>query len=160
MHYGTFFGSINQISTTLISCLSGILEHKIGFFNTIILGTSITLTSLFGFYYIQNIYLFYFFICLMGIGNGLCIPLPMKNLLLYIPEKKGLFSSLMMIPQVFFSSIFGFLGEKIINKNGYTLNIEKKEIFYPEYICQNIKTYFLLCIFFFINWKNYFFIFN
>ena len=148
MHYGSFFGTINQISMTLISSLSGILEHKIGFFNTIIFGSSITLISLFGFYYFQNIYIFYFFICLMGIGNGLCIPLPMKNLLLYIPEKKGLFSSLMMIPQVFFSSIFGFLGEKIINKNGYTLNIEKKEIFYPEYICRNVKYYFLICIFF------------
>jgi MFS family permease len=148
MHYGNFFVTINQISMTLMGSIAGILENKIGFYNTILIGSIITIISLLGFYYIQDIYLFYFFICLMGIGNGLCIPLPMKNLLLYIPEKKGLFSSLMMIPQVFFSSIFGFLGEKIINKNGYTLNIEKKEIFYPENICKNIKTYFLFCIFF------------
>ena len=149
MHYGNFFGTINQITMTLMGSIAGILENKIGFYNTITIGSIITIISLLGFYYIQDIYLFYFFIGLMGIGNGICSPLPFKNLIMFVPERKGLFSSLMMIPQVLVSSLFGFLGEKIINKNGYTLNSENYEIFYPENICVKIKYYFLICIFFF-----------
>ena len=62
MHYGSFFGTINQISMTLISSLSGILEHKIGFFNTIIFGSCITLISLFGFFIIFKIFIYSIFL--------------------------------------------------------------------------------------------------
>ena len=145
MHYGAFFLPINQISTKLVGPIAGILENKIGFHETLFLGSFLVFISLIVCYTQQNIYYFYILICIMGIGNGLSIPYT-KNLIMYIPQRKGLISSAIMIPNIISLSIFKFVGEKIINKEGYTLNPEKNEIFYPERICKNIKIYFMLCI--------------
>ena len=146
MHYGNFFGPINQISMTIVGPIAGILDEKIGFHTTLILGSFIIFISLIGMYFQNNIYLFYFFLALKGIGSGICLPLPGKNLIMYVPGKKGLIGSTLMIPNILFATFFGFLGEKIINKNGYTLNPKIGEQFYPENICKNIQIYFMLCI--------------
>ena len=145
MHYGTFFQPINQISTKLIGPIGGILENKIGFHETLFLGSFLIFISLIGFYVQQNIYYFYILICIMGIGNGISIPYT-KNLIMYIPKRKGFISSAIMIPNIISLAIFKFIGEKIINKEGYTLNPKKNEIFYPERICKNIEIYLMLCI--------------
>ena len=145
MHYGNFFFPINQISTKLVGPIAGILENKIGFHETLFLSSFLVFISLIGFYIQQNIYYSYILICIMGIGNGLSIPYT-KNLIMYIPQRKGLISSAIMIPNIISLSFFKFLGEKIINKEGYTLNPEKNEIFYPERICKKIIIYVLLCI--------------
>ena len=146
MHYGTFFGPISQISMTIVGPIAGILEEKIGFHKTLILGSSIIFISLIGIYKQQNIYFFYILLALKGIGTGICLPLPGKNLIMYFPNKKGFISSTLMIPNILFATFFGFLGEKIINRNGYTLNPKIGEQFYPENICINIKKYFIICI--------------
>ena len=145
MHYGTFFNPINQISTKIAGPIAGILEKKIGFHSTLILGSFLIFISLIGYYIQQNIYIFYILICLMGFGNGVSIPYT-KNLIMYEPKRKGLISSSIMIPNIISMAIFKFLGEKIINKKGYTLNPKKNEIYYPEKICKNIQIYFILCI--------------
>ena len=146
MHYGTFFGPISQISMTIVGPIAGILDEKIGFHKTLILGSSIIFISLIGIYNQQNIYFFYILLALKGIGTGICLPLPGKNLVMYIPNKKGFISSTMMIPNILLATFFGFLGEKIINRNGYTLNPKIGEQFYPDNICINIKKYFIICI--------------
>ena len=146
MHYGTFFGPISQISMTIVGPIAGILDEKIGFHKTLILGSSIIFISLIGIYNQQNIYIFYILLALKGIGTGICLPLPGKNLIMYVPGKKGFISSTLMIPNILLATFFGFLGEKIINRNGYTLNPKIGEQFYPEYICINIKKYFIICI--------------
>jgi hypothetical protein len=72
----------------------------------------------------------------MGIGCGIATSLLAKNLTFYNPTKKGRISGIIGILTVVLAAIFAFLGEKVINISGESVN-EKKV--YPKEIAE--KTY-------------------
>jgi hypothetical protein len=72
----------------------------------------------------------------MGIGCGIATSLLAKNLAFYNPTKKGRISGIIGILTVVLAAIFAFLGEKVINSSGESVN-EKKV--YPKEIAE--KTY-------------------
>ena len=59
---------------------------------------------------------------------------PVNNLFFYYPKKNGIINSLVGASIVILSTVFGLLGEKIINPEKYTLS--KDEQFYPLEISQ------------------------
>ena len=140
MHYGTFFGLILTFSMTFSRSLGGVLETKIGFMGTTLLGLFIIIFCNIFFYNVQNIYLCYVLIVIMGIGAGIATSLVQKNLTFYNPKKKGRISGILGILTIVTAAIFGFSGEKIINKHGDPVN---KDQVYPPEIAENTYRYYM-----------------
>ena len=141
MHYGLFLQPILTFCITCVSPIGGLIEKKIGFYYSLILSNIIFLIGLFGLYLTQNIWLCYFFFFIIG-SSCFSLRIPVKNILFYVPEKKGFISSVITVVMSISSSIFGFIGESVINKDNYTL--KEKETFYPKYICENIYKFYII----------------
>ena len=136
MHYGTYFSLILTFSMTFSRSFGGLLENKMGFMLTTQFGLAIVLVANIFFFNVQNIWICYILICIMGIGCGIATSLLAKNLAFYNPTKKGRISGIIGILTVVLAAIFAFLGEKVINSSGESVN-EKKV--YPKEIAE--KTY-------------------
>ena len=135
MHYGLFLQPILTLCTSSSSPLGGYIENKIGFHYSIILSNIIFFIGIFGLYMTQNIWLCYFFFLIIGISN-FSLKMPAKNVLFYAPNSKGIITAILAVVLSVFSSLFGFIGESIINEDSYTL--KEEETIYPDYI--SIKT--------------------
>ena len=131
MHYGLFLQPILTFCITCVSPIGGLIEKKIGFYYSLILSNIICLIGIFGLYLTQNIWLCYFFFLIIGF-SCFSLNIPLKNITFYVPEKKGFIGAVISVVLQISASIYGFLGEFIINKEGYSLKKEDK--FYPEYI--------------------------
>lgn len=141
MHYGTYFSPIFSISMNLAGSLGGILEPKIGFMATTLLGLVIVVIDNIFFFKVSNIYLCYFLIIIMGIGAGIAISLLQKNLTFYNPKKKGRISGLLGILLVVTAAIFAFTGEKVINP--IPSDIDPETEVYPKEVASNTYLYFM-----------------
>ena len=145
MHYGYFMNLILTLSLTFSVSLGGIIEHKLGFTFTTILGSLIVFITNFFFFKIQNIWACYCLILFIGVGAGIAASLLNNNLILYYPKKKGILGSLFGTVMVLVSQVYTIIGEKIIAGGGQTL--EKNEEVYKPAIAE--RTYLYLMIGFF-----------
>ena len=142
MHYGLFINLIFMFANTFSNSLGGYLENIIGFFPTIIVGFAIIFVANLIFIFQQNIWLCYILSLFLGIGAGVANSLFGKNIILYVPDKKGLVSGILGFGIMIITAIIALSGEKIINFEGYTL--EENEELYPERIAKNTYIYFLI----------------
>ena len=140
MHYGLFLQPISTLSSSISSPLGGYIENKIGFHYSIILSNIIFFIGIFGLYMTQNIWLCYFFFLIIGI-SCFSFNIPTKNLLFYVPEKKGFILAIINVGLQIFGSILIFIGEVIINKSGYSL--KKDEKLYPQSIATNTPKFYI-----------------
>ena len=149
MHYGLFLSPILTLCVTIANPIGGLIEKKIGFYYSLILSNIICLIGIFGLYLTQNIWLCYFFFLIIGF-SCFSLNIPLKNITFYVPEKKGFINAVISVVLQISASIYGFLGEFIINKEGYSLKKEDK--FYPDYIANNISKFYyipIICVPFF-----------
>ena len=137
MHYGMFIHLIFSFGMTISNPIGGVLENYIGFLKTIYLGLLILFIGCIVFIYQQNIWLCYALSLIMGMGTGISTSLLGKNLVLYVPKKKGMLTGAIGIGAVIISAAYTFGGEKIINLEGYTL--KNDELYYPDYIFRIIS---------------------
>ena len=144
MHYGTYFSLILTTIMTFARSIGGILENKIGFMATTMLGLLIVLITNIFFFKVQNIWECYFEIVLLGLGAGIAVSLLPKNLTLYAPKKKGKISGIIAITTIVMSALFAFGGEKVINFAGSDVNSE--QVYDPD-ICKNTKNYYMIGFF-------------
>lgn len=142
MHYGMFIHLIFSFGSTIANPIGGVLENYIGFLKTIYLGLLILLIGCIVFIYQQNIWLCYGLSLIMGMGTGVSTSLLGKNLVFYVPKKKGMLTGAIGIGAVIISAAYTFGGEKIINLEGYTL--KNDELYYPEDISERTYIYFIL----------------
>ena len=142
MHYGLFINLIFIFAISFSNPLGGYLENNLGFFPTIIVGFAIVFVANFIFIFQQNIWLCYFLSMILGIGVGIANSLIGKNIILYVPNKKGLVSGILGFGVMIIAVVFALTGEKIINFEGYTLREEDQ--FYPPNIAKNTYKYFLM----------------
>ena len=143
MHYGYFLNLILTLSMAFSASLGGILENKIGFTFTTLLGTTIVLITNIFFFRIQNIWICYCLTLIMGVGAGISISLLGKNLTLYIPNKKGIIVSIFGLVVIILAGGFLIAGEKIISLEGVTIEPDE-EVYKPE-IAERTYLYFMLC---------------
>ena len=142
MHYGMFIHLIFSFGTTIANPIGGVLENYIGFLKTIYLGLLILLIGCIVFIYQQNIWLCYGLSLIMGMGTGISTSLLGKNLVFYVPKKKGMLTGAIGIGAVIISAAYTFGGEKIINLEGYTL--KNDELYYPDEISERTYIYFIV----------------
>ena len=142
MHYGLFINLIFIFAISFSNSLGGYLENILGFFPTIIVGFAIVFVANFIFIFQQNIWLCYFLTMILGIGAGIATSLLIKNIMLYVPDKKGFFIAILGFGNMIIIAIFALIGEKIINFEGYTLKEEDQ--FYPANIAKNTYKQFLI----------------
>ena len=141
MHYGLFLNLIFGFANTFSLSLGGLLENYIGFLYTIIVGVMIVFIANLIFIFQQNIWLCYFLCMIFGIGAGISTSLLGKNLILYVPEKKGIVSGIIGMATIIFCAIFAVGGEKIINPKGEDVNDD--DLYNPE-IAEKTYIYFLI----------------
>ena len=141
MHYGLFLNLIFGFANTFSLSLGGFLENYIGFFYTIIVGVMIVFITNLVFIFQQNIWLCYFLCMFFGIGAGISTSLLGKNLILYVPEKKGIVSGIIGMATIIFCAIFGVGGEKLINPKGEDVNDDD---LYREGIANKTYIYFMI----------------
>ena len=146
MHYGIILNLLVKLFLSLSTPLGGVLENKIGFFYTILTGYILIFIGNICFLFQQNIFLCFVICIIIGIGDGIAMSLLIKNLTFYHPNRKGIICAISGIGFVFIITLFNIIGEKIICYDGYTLNEDEDEEFYPEYIAKRIKIYFTLSL--------------
>ena len=145
MHYGYFLNLILTLAMTFSVSFGGLLENKLGYTFTTLLGTIIIFISNFFFFKIQNIWICYFLTLLLGVGAGITTSLLGKNLTLYYPNKKGLIVSLFGMGLILVAGLFLLIGEKIISPTGETLG-KNEEVYKPE-TAERTYLYFMLGFF-------------
>ena len=145
MHYGYFLNLILTFAMTFSVSLGGLLENKLGYTFTTLLGTIIIFICNFFFFKIQNIWICYFLTLLLGVGAGITTSLLGKNLTLYHPRKKGIIVSLFGMALILIAGLFLVIGEKIISPDGETLG-DNEEVYKPE-TAERTYLYFMLGFF-------------
>ena len=145
MHYGYFLNLIFSFAGALGVPIGGFLENKLGFILTTLTGFIIILIANIFFLNSQNIWFCYFLTFTSATGTGISTSLIVKNLAFYKPNKKGILASGISIIITFFTGGISFLGEKIINPDGYTLTQEEE--YYGYKYSSRTYLYFLLGFF-------------
>ena len=145
MYYGYFLNLILTLSMTFSVSFGGLLENKIGFYFTTLLGTLIIFISNIFFFQIQNIWICYCLTLIIGIGAGISVSLLGKNLTLYFPKKKGLIVSIIGLGVILLGGGYLVLGEKIIAPGGETLG-QDEEVYKPE-VAERTYKYFMIGFF-------------
>ena len=140
MQYGNLISPIIILSNSLSSPLGGFFEKKFGFYKTLIVCNIFIEIFILIFINQMNKYFSFILIILLGLVSGICMGIPGKNLFYYYPNKGGTLSSFMVSSFILCGITIGFIGEKIMNPDKYTL--KKGEQFYPLEISVNyIKFY-------------------
>ena len=142
MQYGNINGPIILLLLSSFSPLSGIFEKKIGSKFTLILSSSIVEICLISYYFQRDLWLFYIISIFIGIGNGLSAGVPIKNSCRYYPKKKGLINSIIICLGGLVSSLYAFIGEKIINPGKEGIINKETNPFYPEKVADKANNYF------------------
>ena len=144
MQIGNLMMPLLTFFLSLSAPLGGLYEHKIGMHLSLLINSIFLEIIIFCFIIQKNIYLTFFIIILKGVIFGTSISIPMKNLYLYYPEKKGLLMALINSIIVIFGGILNVIGENIINPKKVT--IKDGEIYYPLYIAKNYIKYYKLVL--------------
>ena len=143
MQFGNLNGPIILLLLSSFSPLSGVIDKQLGSILTLILSSSIVEICLILYYFQRNIWIFYIISIFIGIGNGLSAGIPIKNACRYYPKKKGFINSIIICLGGLVSSLYSFIGEKIINPNKEGIINKKTNPFYPENIAKKANNYFL-----------------
>ena len=146
MQFGNINGPIILLLLSSFSPLSGLFEKKIGSKLTLILSSSIVEICLIAYYFQRNLWLFYIISIFIGIGNGLSAGVPIKNACRYYPKKKGLINSIIICLGGLISSLYAFLGEKIINPGKEGIINKETNPFYPPEVADNANKYFFFAM--------------
>jgi len=159
MQYGNINGPIILLLLSSFSPLSGVIEKKIGPKLTLILSSSIVECCLILFYFQRNLWIFYGLSICIGIGSGLSAGVPIKNSCRYYPNKKGVINSVIICLGGLVSSLYSFIGEKIINPDKKGIINKKTNPFYPEEVANNANKFFIFAMIVFpvINLLSLFF---
>ena len=143
LQFGNLNGPIILLLLSSFSPLSGVIDKQLGSILTLILSSSIVEICLILYYFQRNIWIFYIISIFIGIGNGLSAGIPIKNACRYYPKKKGFINSIIICLGGLVSSLYSFIGEKIINPNKEGIINKKTNPFYPENIAKKANNYFL-----------------
>ena len=143
IQYGNINGPIILLLLSSFSPLSGLMEKKFGPKLTLILSSSLVEICLILYYYQRNLWVFYAISIFIGIGNGLSAGVPIKNACRYYPKKKGIINSIIICLGGLISSLYSFIGEKIINPDKEGIINKETNPFYPEKVANNSNNYFL-----------------
>ena len=111
------------------------------------------------FYFQRNLWIFYGLSICIGIGSGLSAGVPIKNSCRYYPNKKGVINSVIICLGGLVSSLYSFIGEKIINPDKKGIINKKTNPFYPEEVANNANKFFIFAMIVFpvINLLSLFF---
>jgi len=145
MHYGYFFYLILDLSTSFSQSFGGMLESKIGFTFTTLLGTLIVAVGDGIIFKMQNIWVCYAATLVMGVGFGIATSLLVKNLTLYKPKSKGIITSFFQLYILAFNGGYLITGEKVIAQGGETL--KEGQEFYTNDIAERTYIYFMIGFF-------------
>ena len=115
---GFIYNLILTLSMSFSASLGGLLESKIGFSFTTLLGTAIVYIANIFFFRIQNIWICYCLTLIIGVGAGISISLLGKNLTFYIPNKKGIMVSIIGLFLMVLAGGYIITAEKIISLEG------------------------------------------
>ena len=147
MQYGNINGPIILLLLSSFSPLSGIIEKKLGPKLTLILSFFLVEICLISYYFQKNLWIFYVISILIGISSGLSAGVPIKNACKYYPMKKGVINSIIICIGGLISSLYSFIGEKLINPNKEQIIDKETNPFYPKDVANNANKFFLFsCI--------------
>ena len=146
MQYGNINGPIILLLLSSFSPLSGVIEKKFGAKFTLIFSALIVEVCLILYYFQRNLWIFYTISIFIGIGNGLSAGVPIKNACRYYPKKKGVINSIIICLGGLVSSLYSFIGEKIINPKKEGIINKETNPFYPENVADKANNYFLFAM--------------
>ena len=146
MQYGNINGPIILLLLSSFSPLSGVIEKKFGAKFTLIFSALIVEVCLILYYFQRNLWIFYAISIFIGIGNGLSAGVPIKNACRYYPKKKGVINSIIICLGGLVSSLYSFIGEKIINPKKEGIINKETNPFYPENVADKANNYFLFAM--------------
>ena len=141
LHYGLLLMPLMLVSLTVFIPLAGFLESKLGSRTTMVLGELSNLLLIFALSKSKNIFLFYLFSILFGVGCAACNAITGKNIAFYYPKYKGVIGASVASINTIFAMIFGVTGELLINPKG--LQVESDRLFSKE-IAGNLPKYFYI----------------
>jgi MFS family permease len=146
MQYGNIMAPTIILLLSIFSPFSGLIEKKIGPQLTLIL-SSIIVEICFIFYYFQrNLWIFYTISVFIGFGNGISAGVPIKNVCKYYPNQKGKLTSLILFLSGLSSSLYSYIGEKIINPEKKGIINKKTDPFYPEDVADKANNFFIFAL--------------
>ena len=147
MQYGNINGPIILLLLSSFSPLSGIIEKKLGPKLTLILSSLLVEICLISYYFQKNLWLFYTISIFIGLSSGLSAGVPIKNACKYYQKKKGVINSIIICLGGLTSSLYSFIGEKLINPNKSQIIDKETNPFYPQDVANNANKFFLFsCI--------------
>ena len=109
MNYGNLVMPIIIFSNSIFSPIAGYIDNKIGLYYSLLLSFILLELGLLLFINQNNIWLSVILIIFLGFSNGIGMSIPVKNLLLYYPQKGGIIGSTL-------GSCFLLLGTIIISE--------------------------------------------
>lgn len=146
MQYGNIMAPIILLLLSCFSPFSGVIEKKIGPRFTLLISSIIVEICLVIYYFQRNLWIFYIISVFIGFGNGLSAGVPIKNACLYYPKKKGMISSIIICLGGLISSLYVFIGEKIINPEKKTIINKQTNPFYPEDVANRANYFFIFAM--------------
>lgn len=146
MQYGNIMAPIILLLLSCFSPFSGVIEKKIGPRFTLLISSIIVEICLVIYYFQRNLWIFYIISIFIGFGNGLSAGVPIKNACLYYPKKKGMISSIIICLGGLISSLYVFIGEKIINPDKKTIINKQTNPFYPEDVANRANYFFIFAM--------------
>ena len=146
MQYGNIMAPIILLLLSCFSPFSGVIEKKIGPRFTLLISSIIVEICLVIYYFQRNLWIFYIISIFIGFGNGLSAGVPIKNACLYYPKKKGMISSIIICLGGLISSLYVFIGEKIINPEKKTIINKQTNPFYPEDVANRANYFFIFAM--------------
>ena len=146
MQYGNIMAPIILLLLSAFSPLSGVIEKKIGPKLTLLVSSIIVEICFIMYYFQRNLWLFYTISVFVGIGNGISAGVPIKNACLFYPKKKGIINSIIVCLGGLVSSLYVFIGEKIINPDKETIIDKNTNPFYRLEVAEKSKNFFIFGI--------------
>ena len=146
MQYGNIMSPTILLILSSFSPFSGIIEKKIGPRFTLLISSIIVEICFILYYFQSNLWIFYSVSVFIGFGNGISAGVPIKNACLYYPKKKGKISSMIVCLGGLITSLYVYIGEKIINPDKKSIINKKTNPFYPEDVAERANNFFIFAM--------------
>ena len=146
IQYGNIMAPTILLILSSFSPFSGVIEKKIGPRFTLLISSIIVEICFILYYFQRNLWVFYTISVFIGFGNGLSAGVPIKNACLYFPKKKGKISSMIVCLGGLITSLYVYIGEKIINPEKKTIINKKTNPFYPEEVANRANNFFIFAM--------------
>ena len=146
IQYGNLMGPITLLLLSIFSPFSGLIEKKIGPKLTLLLSSIIVEICLILYYFQRNIWAFYVISMFIGFGNGLSAGVPIKNACKYYPNQKGKITSSIIFLGGLASSLYSYIGEKIINPDKKGIIKKDSNPIYPEDVAIRANYFFIFAL--------------